>query len=144
MDLKKPIILLFILLLSFPVFCNIGEQETKLEPYKKWSVNLGPGTQTAWNWAGISRNFFLNNNLAVFLTAGAGTIFVGGGVAWYHNFVGSGPVVSGTIGIIGGHANVGYQIKYDKSTYFLMGAGYGSYFMQHNGFLPYASYEYRF
>lgn len=110
----------------------------------KWSVNVGPGSQAAWNWAGISRNFLINRNFAFFLTAGVGTILFGGGISWYHDYCRSGPVVSGTVGIAGGHANVGYQFRYDDSSYLQIGAGYGSYFMQFNGVMPYAAYEYRF
>ena len=82
--------------------------------------------------------------LKKYLVAGTGTILVGAGAAYYTNRYGTGFVVAATAGILGAHASIGGQLALGRDWFLGGGVGYGSYFLQHQGALPYLSVEHHF
>jgi hypothetical protein len=116
---------------------SLGEVRT-------WSVNLGPNAKN-WGYAGVTKDFLVNEHLSLFVTGGLGTFIVGSGVAYYTQaYAESSFVFSGTVGIVGADVNACYQLKTSTLGFFTAGISYGEYFMQYRGFLPVLSYEMRF
>lgn len=109
------------------------------------TIQAGAGSARGWNYASIALEMFPGDqdSLGLFAVAGLGTIMVGGGVAWYGDRDGTGPVASAVAGVAGAHVNGGWQIRLGELGFLAAGAGYGAYFLQHQGFLPYLSWEYR-
>ena len=115
---------------------------------KNWSANIGFGSSRLNNIVGISREFPLDGNWKLHLGCGIGEILVGGGVAWYQKPDNEGLFLSFNAGLVGAHANVGYQFEVGSRSFLILGAGIGS----GDSFLgksvgpmyPIVAYEYHF
>lgn len=107
------------------------------------TAQLGAGSLRGWNFASISYEVFPGNQKVVglFAVAGLGTILAGVGAAYYSNLHGSGLTASAVAGIAGAHVNLGGRFRVGRTGYVTAGAGYGSYFLQHHGVMPYLGWE---
>jgi len=126
------------------LFCVIGHTEVAIAGDSFSSVSAGPSVK-AWNYAGYTKDFVINDHCTLYVTGGLGTILFGGGAAWYGNgYDESGFVAALAAGILGYHGGLAYQWKTEEHSYLSLGVTYGMYFIQYEGFLPVLSYEYRF
>jgi hypothetical protein len=107
------------------------------------TLHAGYGSLRAWNYAGISWDFLASRHASMFVTGGIGTIFAGGGFALFTNRNGTGLNTAFTIGFLGGHINTGGQIKMGDYGFLTGGVGWGSYFTQHDGLMPFIGWEWR-
>ena len=121
----------------------LSEAPATNEP-KIWTFNAGIGSPKAWNFAGITREYLLDDHTALFVTGGLGTALIGAGVIYYGNREGHGIVVSSAIGIVDLQATLAYQINLGKQDFISAGGSYGAFFMQCNCWLPVLSYEHRY
>lgn len=110
----------------------------------RWSAHVGVGSARAWNFVGITMDIVRRGRTSTYLAAGFGTILIGLGAAYHANRDGSGIVLSATAGLAGAHANAGYQIRLADRTFLTGGVSAGSFFLQHNGVLPFLAFERRF
>ncbi len=116
----------------------------KTSEAKTWTFNAGIGSPKAWNFAGITREFLLDDHTAFFVTGGLGTALVGVGVAYYDNRSGNGIVASSAIGVVDLQATLAYQVKIAPQDFVAVGGAYGLFFMQCACWLPVLSYEHRY
>ena len=140
-------LLILTLVMGFPATALAQEaagRSSETAPPRTWAVHLGAGSAKAWNFMGVTKEFLLNEHTTLFLTAGFGTILVGGGAAYYTNRSGSGLVASATAGLAGAHLNLGGQLKVSRRGFLTAGGSFGTYFLQYRGSLPFAAFEYRF
>ena len=147
--MRRTIFRLLILLLTMGAPAAVLAQENEAPPSESdgprtWTVHAGAGSSKAWNFTGVTKEFLLNEHTAFFLTAGFGTILVGGGAAYYTNRSGNGLVASATAGLAGAHLNLGGQLRVSRRGFLTAGGSFGTYFLQYRGPLPFASFEYRF
>lgn len=109
-----------------------------------YTAHVGAGGSKAWNFVGATVEYFPSgDHVSLFATGGLGTILAGVGAAVYTNRTGSGLFASATAGIAGAHVQSGALLRMGSRTYLTLGVSYGSYFLQHTGFLPVAGLEYR-
>ena len=111
---------------------------------KTWTFNAGIGSPKAWNYAGITKEYLLDDHTAFFVTGGLGTALIGAGIAYYGNREGNGIVVSSAIGLVDLQATLTYQYKTGPQDFFAVGGSYGAFFMQCICWLPVLSYEHRY
>lgn len=107
------------------------------------TAQLGAGSLRGWNFASISYEVFPGDQevVGLFAVAGLGTILAGVGAAVYSNLHGSGLTASAVAGLTGAHVNLGGRFGVGRVGFLTAGVGYGSYFLQHHGFMPYLSWE---
>lgn len=90
------------------------------------TLNIGPSPKNL-NFVGISKDYFLDRNTAVFGTIGYDNMYLGAGVIYYTNgFRNDGLVFSSAIGFlpdITAHATAGYQLKIERKHYGTAGLG---------------------
>lgn len=111
---------------------------------KTLTFNAGIGSPKAWNYAGITKEYLLDDHTAYFITGGLGAALIGAGVAYYGNREGNGIVVSSAIGIVDLQATFAYQLKVGPQDFIAIGGSYGVFFMQCTCWLPVLSYEHRY
>lgn len=116
---------------------------TVKEP-KTLTFNAGIGSPKAWNYAGITKEYLLDEHTAFFVTGGLGTALIGAGFAYYGNREGNGIVVTSAIGIVDLQATLAYQYKAGPQDFIAVGGSYGVFFMQCTCWLPVLSYEHRY
>ncbi len=113
-----------------------------------WSANIGFGSSRLDNYVGITREFPLDGHWKFHVGGGIGRVFLGGGVAWYQIPGDEGLLMSINAGLIGVHANVGYQFKVGARSFLILGAGIGKgeSFLgdTDRSFNPIIAYEYHF
>lgn len=142
---RPKITMRFFLLFMFCMACgNIAHAGDSDARDNVWSFNIGPNAKN-WGYVGLTRDYPVNDNFSLFVTGGLGTILIGGGAAYYANaYYEDSLVLSATVGLLGAHADLAYQWKLRQKDFLTLGASYGVYFMQYQGFLAVASYEFRF
>lgn len=107
------------------------------------TAQIGAGSLRGWDFASLPFEVFPGDQeeVGVFAVAGLGTIMIGAGVAYYSNLRGTGLTASAVAGLAGAHINGGGRLAIDRLGFLTAGVGYGSYFLQHHGLLPYLSWE---
>jgi hypothetical protein len=136
------VVLLSALIMLTPLAGRASAEEP--DRTRTWSVNFGPNAKN-WGYAGVTKDFLVNEHFSIFVTGGLGTFLAGSGVAYYtRSYHESSLVFSSTIGIVGADVNACYQLKAGDRGFLTAGVSYGEYFMQYRGFLPVLSYEMRF
>ena len=131
---------LLLLVADTSVYASAGDVESPAV----WTANVGAGSLGAWNYIGVRRDVMRDEHVALYFTAGLGTILVGGGAAYYSARNGSGMAASISAGVLGANANLVYQLQIDPHDYLVLGASYGYYFIQYIGWAPVLAYERRF
>lgn len=109
------------------------------------ALQLGAGSLHGWNVASVTYELFPRgqDQVALFAVAGLGTILGGAGVAYYTSRYGTGLTASAVAGIAGAHVNAGGRIRLSSRSFLTGGVGYGLYFLQLEGFMPYLAWERR-
>ncbi|MFA6015523.1 MAG: hypothetical protein WC742_10700 [Gallionellaceae bacterium] len=132
---------IFLIVLCFPL---ILISRGALAEEGVWIINAGPSPHAYNPYGGITREYG-QGSVRTFLTGGLGTIFWGGGVAWYANTDRTGLTAAATLGLLGWHVAVAGQLPLDAEKRWLLTAGYsyGVYMMQYQGGLPVLGLEYR-
>lgn len=141
--IKLILISILLLPLATPAKEMQAEPSATNEP-KTWTFNAGIGSPKAWNYAGITKEYLLDDHTTVFITGGLGTALIGTGIAYYGNREGNGIAASAAIGIVDLQATLAYQIKLGAQDFISAGASYGMFFMQCYCWLPVLSYEHRY
>lgn len=121
----------------------LAEPPVTNEP-KTWTFNAGIGSPKAWNYAGITKEYLLDEHTTFFITGGLGTALIGAGIAYYGNREGNGMVVTSAIGVVDLQATAAYQLKTGPQDFITLGGSYGVFFMQCQCWLPVLSYEHRY
>lgn len=145
--MKIVIQLILISIMLFPLTTPAQEMQAETSTTNKpktWTFNAGIGSPKAWNYAGITKEYLLDDHTTFFITGGLGTALIGTGIAYYVNREGNGIAVSTTIGIIDLQATLVYQIKLGAQDFIAAGGSYGMFFMQCYCWLPVLSYEHRY
>lgn len=76
---------------------------------QQMSVMIGP-SPWGWNLVGVKKDLVREKETTLFVTAGLGTILVGGGAAYHPNGRNAeGPIFSAVVGVLGGHLGASYQ-----------------------------------
>lgn len=120
-----------------------GELRAQAPTGLVYSVQVGVGGARAWNLAGMNVEYFpRSEHLALFATAGFGTILGGGGVIYYADRPGRGLFASATAGLAGAHIQGGAQLPLSSRVSATLGVSYGAYFLQYVGLLPILALEY--
>lgn len=109
---------------------------------RRWVVQAGAGSPYAWNIVGLTRELS-GGPLRPFVTIGFGSFLVGGGVTYYTNPDRTGIVLSLAAGGVGAQAAAGLDLRLSQRARLVIGASYGSYFLQYTGPLPIASLHVR-
>jgi hypothetical protein len=137
-----PITLALLAVLALPAADALAVTRDELHR-QNLSVMVGPSPY-GWNFVGVRKDLYIDNQTDLFITAGLGTILVGAGAAVY----GTGRnvdsfVVSGVFGVAGVHAGVSYQWKVNPADFIHFGLHVGQYFLQYEGVLPIVAWEHR-
>jgi hypothetical protein len=106
--------------------------------------NAGAGSPRAWNYAGVTKEYLLDDHSAFFVTGGLGTALIGAGYVYYSNREGNGIVVSSAVGIVDLQATLAYQWQVQRNDFIYAGGSYGMFFMQCYCWLPLLGYEHRY
>ncbi len=123
---------------------SVDRSENQTPQRETWTAHGGLGSSKAWNFVGVSKDFWRTDHLSFYAAAGFGTILVGAGAAYYMQRTGNGVVLSATAGMAGMHASAVYQLRLGGGNYLVGGGSYGAYFLQYEGFLPVLAFERRF
>lgn len=109
-----------------------------------WIVNAGPSPHACNPYGGITREYG-DGAVRTFVTGGLGSIFIGGGVAWYMNTDRTGLTATAAGGLLGWQVALAGQIPLDDAKRWMLtgGVSYGLFFIQYQGFLPVLALEYR-
>lgn len=109
-----------------------------------WTFHAGIGSPKAWNYAGLTREYLLDDHTSYYVTGGLGTALIGVGMAYYGKREDDGLVATATVGVVDLQATLGYQLRLGKHDYITAGGTYGLLFMQCYCWLPVLSYEHRY
>jgi len=110
---------------------------------QQMSVMVGPSPY-GWNLIGVRKDIVRDPEATVFVTAGLGTILVGAGAAWHpYGRNADGPILSGVVGVWGGHLGASYQWMLNPTDSIHFGVHVGSVFALHEHVLPIVSWEHR-
>ncbi|TAJ76506.1 MAG: hypothetical protein EPO42_12400 [Gallionellaceae bacterium] len=125
----------------FAMFSGNAGAEAEAET---WIVNAGPSPHACNPYGGVTREYG-DGAVRAFVTGGLGSIFIGGGVAWYMNPDRTGLTAVATGGLLGWQVALAGQIPLDEARRWMLSGGvsYGLFFIQYQGFLPVLALEYR-
>jgi len=122
-------------------------RQSATDPPNTWTLSGGLGSTKAWNLVGVTKEYLLGANTALFVAAGLGEMILGAGVAFYSNREGNGVVVSAVAGT-GVQAALTYEWKLGGTDFLAVGASYIRVFgfsdVHHPQVAPVVSYETRF
>lgn len=110
---------------------------------QQMSVIAGP-SPWGWNIVGVKKDLHREQQATLFVTAGLGTILVGGGAAWHPNGRDAdGPILSAVLGIWGAHLGASYQWKVNPTDFIHFGVHVGSGYVWDEHVLPIVAWEHR-
>lgn len=133
------VLLLLPLALARPAHADLRQDLSK----QQMSVMVGPSPY-GWNLVGVKKDLVRERQATVFVTAGVGPILVGGGAAWHPNGRNAdGFILSGVVGVWGGHLGASYQWILNPKDSLHFGLHVGSTFAAHEHVLPIVSWEHR-
>jgi hypothetical protein len=121
-----PSIVIIVFFLLFAADVKISSADELDDLVQDITFNLGP-SPTNMNLVGVSKDFFLDGNTAVFATAGFSNMYLGGGIIYYTNgYRKDGLVYSAALGLlpeITAHATAGFQLKVERKHFATAGVG---------------------
>lgn len=110
---------------------------------QRMSVMAGP-SPWGWNVVGVKKDIVREPQATLFVTAGLGTILVGGGAAYHPaGRDADGPVLSAVLGIWGAHAGASYQWKVNPTDFIHFGVHVGGGYVWDGHLLPVVAWERR-